>query len=366
MNANAAAIHHMRYALELARKGLYTTGSNPRVGCLLVNADNQIVGEGWHKQDGDLHAEAMALAQAGVASRGAHAYVTLEPCCHQGKQPPCSQALIDAGVSSITIAAGDPNPQVAGEGIRRLQQAGIKVTQGLLAAESLALNPGFHQRMQTGIPWIRLKIAISLDGKIAAADGSSQWITDEQARTDAMHWRARAQAIVTGRSTVEHDAPRLTARGIQQPVHQPHPIILDSQLRLTPSIPLLCQPATLVSCKKADSNRYHPHLQHLHCPTKERAIHLPTLVQWLGQQGYNEVHLEAGAQLSGAFLQQQLVHELLIYQAPTLLGNKGLDAFAMSIERITDQCKLTLIEQRPIGRDWRLRFTTASINRFNQ
>ena len=356
MKTDAIAVHHMRRALELAHKGLYTTGSNPRVGCLLVNADNQIVGEGWHKQDGDLHAEAMALSQAGTASRGTHAYVTLEPCCHQGKQPACSQALIDAGVCRVTIAAGDPNPQVAGDGIRQLQQAGIKVAQGLLAAESIALNPGFHQRMLIGMPWVRLKIAMSLDGKIAAADGSSQWITSEQARADTMHWRARAQAIVTGRGTVEHDSPQLTARGIQQPIDQPQPIILDSQLRLAPDIPLLCRSATLVSCKKADSNRYHPQLQHLQCSTNERSIDLPTLVKWLSQQGYNEVHLEAGAQLSGSFLEQQLVNELLVYQAPTLLGNKGLDAFVMSSERLSEQYRLQLIEQRRIGKDWRLRF----------
>lgn len=352
---NTDNISYMRRALQLAQQGLYTTRSNPRVGCVIVR-DGEVIGEGWHKNDGEQHAETIALAQAGATSAGATAVVTLEPCCHTGKQPPCTNALIDAGIKQVIIATQDPNPQVAGQGIEQLKKAGIKVESGLLAEESQALNPGFHKRMTTGHPWIRLKIALSLDGKIAAADGSSQWITGQQARADTMHWRARAQAIITTRATVASDNPRMTARGLHQAVQQPQPIILDSQLRLPTDTAILQQESTLVSCRAANPSKYHSLVQHVVCAGKDQRIDLKQLQQWLADQQYNEVHIEAGAQLSGAVLQQGLVDELLIYQAPLLLGHSGISAFQLPIASISDQFPLQLIEQRAIGDDWRFRY----------
>ena len=348
-------ITYMRRALELAKQGLYTTGSNPRVGCVIVH-NGKVVGEGWHQRDGEKHAEAIALSQASEASAGATALVTLEPCCHTGKQPPCTKAIIDAGIAKVIVAAKDPNPRVAGKGIQQLEKAGITVESGLLAEESQALNIGFHKRMTTGYPWLRLKIALSLDGKIAAADGSSQWITGSQARADTMHWRARAQAIITARGTVAADNPRMTARNLEQDVQQPHPIILDSRLRLPTDASVLQKEATLISCLTADEKKYHPLVKHVTCTEKDGHVDLKQLHKWLATREYNEVHVEAGAQLSGALLQQGLVDELLVYQAPVLLGHKGISAFVLPINSINEKYSLQLIEQLKVGNDHRFRY----------
>src|SRR5690606_31605931 len=227
----------MNRALELAERGLYTTTPNPRVGCVIVR-DGAVVGEGWHERAGEAHAEIVALRAAGDAARGAHVYVTLEPCCHHGRTPPCTEALVAAGVARVVAAMQDPNPLVAGAGLARLRAAGIATEHGMLAEKARELNIGFVSRMQRGRPWLRLKVAATLDGRTAAANGASQWITGAEARADGHAWRARACAVMTGIGTVEADDPRLTVREVKTP-RQPLRIVLDSRLRIAPQASVL-------------------------------------------------------------------------------------------------------------------------------
>jgi diaminohydroxyphosphoribosylaminopyrimidine deaminase / 5-amino-6-(5-phosphoribosylamino)uracil reductase len=348
---------HMSHALQLAERGLYSTDPNPRVGCVLVN-DGTVVGTGWHEVAGGPHAEIHALHNAGTNARGATAYVTLEPCCHHGKTPPCTDALIAAGVARVVAAMTDPNPKVGGQGLQQLRDAGIAVDSGLLESQALALNPGFVQRMRRGRPWVRCKSALSLDGKTALANGQSQWITGDAARLDVQRWRARSSAIVTGIGTVLADDPSLTVRidtGMN-PVRQPLRVVLDRQLRIAPHAKLLAQPGnSLIFTTVAD-------VQRVAALQRERVqvVTLPELgldavLARLAQQQCNEVWIEAGATLSGALLSAGLVDELVLYVAPELLGDTARGLFQMpGLSALTDAVLLEYSDVRMVGKDMRI------------
>ena len=259
---NAADSQWMARALQLAERGLYTTSPNPRVGCLLVK-DGQVIGEGWHERAGEPHAEVHALRAAGKSAYGATAYVTLEPCSHHGRTPPCADALIAAGISRVVIAVQDPNPKVAGKGIAQLRAAGIQVECGLMETSARELNVGFFSRMTRGLPWVRSKIAASLDGRTGLANGTSQWITGEAARRDAQHWRARSCAVLTGIGTVLADDPQLNVRGgdAAAVVRQPLRVVLDSELRMAPAAKMMQGAGGLIYTVSTDTNKQ----SELHC-----------------------------------------------------------------------------------------------------
>ena len=374
MTFTAADYRHMARALQLAEQGLYTTEPNPRVGCVLVRGD-QVVGEGFHQRAGEGHAEVNALAQAGALAQGATAYVTLEPCSHQGKTPPCCDALMKAGIVRVVSAMQDPNPLVSGRGHHRLQQAGIDVSWGLLQQQAEALNPGFISRMTRKRPYVRVKQAISLDGRTAMASGESQWITGPQARSDVQRLRARSSAVLTGIGTVLFDNPSLTLRAEQlgsgfSPAQidaivkrQPLRVILDSGLKTPPNAAILDQPGeTLIFYRSANPERV------AHLSIKATLVQLADLeplavLHWLAQEREcNELLIEAGATLSGAFIEAQLVDELVIYQAPTLLGSNARAAFALPLEKMAQQYRLTLTDQRRLGNDQRLNFLFSQGN----
>ena len=352
---------YMARALALARRGLYTTDPNPRVGCVLVKSD-RIVGEGWHRQAGGPHAEIVALQAAGTEARGATAYVSLEPCSHHGRTPPCSAALIQAGVSRVVAAMQDPNPQVAGSGLRQLREAGIATDCGLLAAAAEALNPGFCQRMRTGRPLLRSKLAMSLDGRTAMASGESRWITGPEARCDVHRWRARSSAIMTGIDTVLADDPALNAR-LDTPdleVMQPVRVILDSQLRFPATARLGALPgrSVILTVRQVGilSSRSGPEIVTLPANAEGR-LDLRAVIGWLGEQQFNEVLVEAGATLNGALLRDNCVDEWLIYLAPVVLGDGGRGLFHLpGLSRMADRYELRLRETRQVGRDVRLCF----------
>jgi diaminohydroxyphosphoribosylaminopyrimidine deaminase/5-amino-6-(5-phosphoribosylamino)uracil reductase len=320
---------HMQRALALAARGLYTTTPNPRVGCVIVSVRGEVVGEGWHVRAGESHAEVMALRAAGEDAQGATAYVTLEPCSHFGRTPPCADALVRAGVSRVIVAMQDPNPQVSGRGLQRLRDAGVDVRCGLLADAARELNIGFVSRMERQRPWMRLKIATSLDGFSALPDGTSQWITGELARADGHAWRARACAILTGIGTVRDDNPRLDVRHLETP-RQPLKVVVDSRLQLDPRARLLNGAPVLVACAVQDPEREQGlrdrGAEILHLPGPRGKVDLPALVRALAERGLNEVHVEAGYKLNGSLLQAGLIDELLLYLAPSALG-AGLPAF---------------------------------------
>ena len=342
----------MARALQLAAHGLYTTGVNPRVGCVLVK-DDQVIGEGWHERAGEAHAEVMAIraAQAaGHSTQGATAYVTLEPCAHHGKTPPCAEALINAGVSRVVGAMEDPNPLVAGKGFALLQAAGIAVAAPLMAAEAAALNIGFVKRMRAGMPWVRLKMAGSLDGRSALANGQSQWITSPEARADGHRFRARAQAIITGVGTLIADDPLLTVRGVPAPIGQSGlpvslasalRVVVDSHLRLSATAKIL-QGDCLVATASTDVSKtavlQAAGAEVVCLPDANGRVDLKALLNDLAQRGVNEVHVEAGPRLSGAFLKAGLVDELLLYMAPTILGSDARGWF--------DDLALTCLDQK--------------------
>ena len=347
----------MARALQLAARGLWTTSPNPRVGCVIAQ-QGQVVGEGWHERAGEPHAEVHALRQAGAAARGATAYVSLEPCSHHGRTPPCAEALIAAGVARVIAAMPDPNPQVAGRGLARLQVAGVHVASGLLAAEAEELNIGFVSRMRRGRPWLRVKMAASLDGKTALLNGASQWITGPAARADGHRWRARACAILTGSGTVLADDPSLTVRAVDTE-RQPLRVVLDARLETPPSAKLLRGGALLVAAQ-ADAVRAERlraaggEIQQL--PGDPGRVDLPALLQALAARGCNEVHVEAGAGLNGALLQAGLVDEVLIYLAPTLLGDQALGLCRLpELSELAGQRRLDVIDLRKIGPDIFLR-----------
>jgi len=353
----------MALALQRAARGLYTTDPNPRVGCVLVR-DGQVVGEGWHERAGEAHAEINALRQAGDQAKGATAYVTLEPCCHHGRTPPCSKALIEAGVSRVVAAMQDPNPQVSGNGLAELQAAGVMTASGLLAAEAEKLNPGFVMRMRHGRPWVRCKLAMSLDGRTAMASGESRWITGDAARRDVHRLRARSSAIMTGLGTVLADDPALTVRLEADgavPYHQPLRVILDSQLRIPPSARLFEQPGeSLILTGNTDARREallgRPGISIKTLPLDaDGRLDLRKALGYLGGTGNNEVHLEAGAILSGAMLATGLVDELIVYMAPHLMGDAARGLFTLpGLERMSQRIALAIQDVRAVGEDLRI------------
>jgi diaminohydroxyphosphoribosylaminopyrimidine deaminase/5-amino-6-(5-phosphoribosylamino)uracil reductase len=355
---------YMARALRLAECGLLTTAPNPRVGCVLVNAGT-VVGEGWHARAGEPHAEINALQQAGSKSAGATAYVTLEPCCHQGRTPPCTDALIAASVARVVAAMEDPNPAVAGKGLAALQAAGIDAAAGLLSDVAQQLNPGFVMRMRQGRPWVRCKLAMSLDGRTAMASGESRWITGEAARRDVHALRARSDAIMTGIGTVQADDPSLTVRldGMDDDFTQPVRVILDSQLRTPPDAKLLDLPGDTLIVSGADDAGNDARLTRSNVsvvilPLQAGRLDLPAVLQYLGTRQINEVHLEAGATLCGALLQAGLVDELVIYMAAHLMGDTARGLFALpGLEQMAQRIKLSINDIRAVGDDWRISAT---------
>ena len=359
MTMSAADARFMARALQLARRGMYTTDPNPRVGCVIVK-DGRIIAEGWHERAGQPHAEINALNQIGPQhARRAGVYLTLEPCCHYGRTPPCTDALVKAGVGRVVAAMHDPNPQVAGKGLQELERHGILVDVGLMEQEAEALNPGFVSRMKRGRPYVRVKLAASLDGRTALANGESKWITGEAARADVQKWRARSSAILTGVSTVLSDDPALNVRSLNTG-RQPLRVVLDSRLRMPPGARILCGDGkTLVVTAREDVKladglkRAGADVAYL--PTPQKTIDLVSLMKHLAWLEVNEVLVEAGATLCGALLHANLVDELLLYYAPHLMGHHERGMFALPpLTRMAERTEVEIQDVRAIGPDWRV------------
>ena len=353
--------HYMARALQLARLGLFTTDPNPRVGCVIVK-DGRIIGEGWHKWAGQAHAEVEALRNATESPEGATAYVSLEPCSHHGKTPPCCDALIKAGISRVIAATQDPNPQVAGKGLERLRQAGIDVVAGVLEADAKDLNRGFISRMTRQRPFVRSKLAMSLDGRTAMASGESQWITSPEARAEVHKLRAESSAILTGINTVIKDNPALTAR-IDQEVKQPIRVVLDSGLNMPADANMAKLPgSTLVlTCTenqaKAELLRQSG-IEVKQLPEKDGSLYLPAVMTYLAQHQVNEVLVEAGSLLNGALLMQNLVDEWIVYLAPKILGDQGRGLFSLpGLSNLSDCKEMKIKDVRQIGGDLRVILT---------
>jgi len=357
----------MARALQLARRGLNTTTPNPRVGCLIVR-DGRVIGEGWHERAGEPHAEVQALANCTEDAAGSTCYVTLEPCSHHGRTPPCSEALINARLGRVIVAMQDPNPAVAGSGLAQLSAAGITTTSGLLETEARQLNAGFCKRMQTGLPRVRSKIAASLDGRTALANGDSRWITGEPARADVHRLRAQSCAILTGIGTVLADAPRLTARlQDSDTTRQPLRVIMDSQLRLPPDAGLLQQPGRTIvmAAASADPARHEALAQAGAEVVLLKGGDADTrLREALGvlahEYGVNELMVEAGPVLNGSLLRLGLVDELIVYMAPVILGHHA--KAMLDLPELTDMAQrraLALTESRRVGADLRLTYYPA-------
>jgi len=350
---------YMRRALELAARGLYTTDPNPRVGCVLVRAE-RVVGEGWHERAGEAHAEVNALRAAGDAAAGATAYVTLEPCAHTGRTPPCTQALIGARVGRVVYAIGDPNPLVSGAGAAALRAAGINVHGEVLAQEARALNPGFFKRMHTGLPWVRVKLAASLDGRTALAGGASRWVTAAAARQDAQRFRARSSVVLSGSGTVLADDPALNVR-IDGATRQPLRVLLDSELRVPPTArmfdregPALVFTASMDAARRAELARRGVLVESV-ARAAGGGLALESVLRRLGEREANEVWVEAGARLAGALLQARLVDELIVYLAPSLLGPTARPLAELpEIMQLEQRLRLEFTECKPIGPDLRL------------
>jgi diaminohydroxyphosphoribosylaminopyrimidine deaminase/5-amino-6-(5-phosphoribosylamino)uracil reductase len=390
----------MARALELAERGLETTHPNPRVGCILAQGE-EIVGEGWHERAGEPHAEVNALRAAGPRAAGATAYVTLEPCSHHGRTPPCVDALIAARVARVIFALEDPNPRVSGQGAEALRRAGVLVESGLLAAEAAELNPGFLKRMRTGRPWVRVKLAMSLDGRTALANGASQWITGAAAREDVQHWRARSSAILTGIGTVLADDPRLDVRLPGPPSGRPRPqplrVVLDARLHTPPSARMLTTGGVVLIMTATSHGSNGVELAARRAQLVERGaaieeaaasepgataaagstcavgargagadgaggaagatrLSLPDVLDRLGRREINELWIEAGPRLAGAMLAQALVDELILYIAPKLLGPQARPLVEMGeLQSLQDAPGFIVVDSRQIGEDVRLR-----------
>lgn len=367
----------MARAVQLAARGLYTTEPNPRVGCVLAKGD-QIVGEGWHVRAGEGHAEVNALAQAGAAAQGATAYVTLEPCSHVGKTPPCADALVQAGVSRVVAAMQDPNPQVAGQGLARLRAVGITVECGLLEAEARALNPGFIQRMQKNLPWVRLKLAMSMDGRTAMASGESQWITGPEARADVQRLRARSGAVVSGADSVLLDDSALTVRASElgldpelseaAAARQPLRVLVDGRLRVPLDRRLFREAGpVLVVCAEPQppqSAYLKQQVELLSLPGTGGKVDLQLLLRELATRGCNEVLVESGAALAGAFWRAGLVDELIVYMAPRLLGSRARPLLELPFDDMAQAMDVEITDMRAIGRDWRI--TARRVSSFQE
>ena len=354
----------MARALRLAEQGLTTTTPNPRVGCVITN-NQKIVGEGAHLKAGEPHAEVFALRQAGSAANGADIYVTLEPCSHTGKTPPCVDAVIAARPKRVIVAMQDPNPLVAGRGIAAMRKAGIEVLVGVMEKEANVLNIGFVSRMMHGLPYVRSKVAASLDGKTALNNGKSQWITSEPARQDVQHWRAQSCAIVTGIGTVLADNPSMTVR-LPNTSRQPLKVIVDSHLK-TPADANILQHGSVLIAYASDPSHRAKTLQAagvelLPLANQNGRVHLKALLESLAQRGVNEVLLEAGQGLNGAFLQENLIDELLLYYAPKLMGTDAQGMFAVpAFTQMQQAVQLNILDIRQVGLDIRLRASPLKI-----
>ncbi|WP_124552830.1 bifunctional diaminohydroxyphosphoribosylaminopyrimidine deaminase/5-amino-6-(5-phosphoribosylamino)uracil reductase RibD [Methylophilus methylotrophus] len=357
MSQSTQDIEWMTRALRLAARGLYTTTPNPRVGCVIVK-HGQVVGEGAHLKAGEPHAEVHALQAAGDLARDATAYVTLEPCSHFGRTPPCADALVKAGVNRVVVAMQDPNPLVSGKGIERLRAQNIAVTVGVCEAQARALNPGFILRMTQQRPYVRLKVAASLDGRTALLNGVSQWITSADARKDVHHWRAQSCAIVTGIGSILKDDSALTVRDVQTS-RQPLRVIVDSKLRIPLNAKVLQGGHALVAYAQGDAAKLEllqvMGVRTLHVANAQGLVDLAALMQTLAALPCNEVLIEAGATLNGAFLQTGLADELLLYYAPKLMGSTARGMFALpEMARMADAHPLHILDIRQFGQDIRV------------
>ena len=369
MTADAQAVldqRSMTRALELARKGVYSTHPNPRVGCVIVVA-GQVVGEGWHARAGEPHAEVHALRQAGAKARGATAYVTLEPCSHHGRTPPCAEALVQAGVARVVAAMQDPNPQVAGRGLARLQEAGIEVVCGVLESQARELNVGFIKRMQYGLPYVRVKLAMSLDGRTAMASGESQWITGPAARAAVQRLRARASVVLTGADTVLVDGARLTVRpdelGLNAELtalamtRPPLRVLVDGRLRVPLNAPFYQAGKALVAtCAAAGARQLFLDDGHelLAVSGSNGHVDLRKLLLELAARGVNEVLVEAGPRLAGAFARQGLVDEYQLFVAAKFLGSSARPLLDWPLAKMAEAQELQIVEMRAVGDDWRI------------
>jgi diaminohydroxyphosphoribosylaminopyrimidine deaminase/5-amino-6-(5-phosphoribosylamino)uracil reductase len=363
MAAFSALDHaHMAQALRLAERGLFTTQPNPRVGCVIAHGA-ETVGEGWHQRAGEPHAEVFALRAAGERARGATAYVTLEPCAHHGRTPPCADALIAAGVARVVVAAEDPFPQVAGRGIGKLRAAGIVVDVGLMREAARELNIGFFSRIERARPWVRLKLAMSLDGRTALANGESKWITGEAARADVQRWRARSSAILSGSGTVLADNPQLTVRLTGEAFTPPLRVVLDRHL-CTPAGSHVLDghaPTLLLHgpAAKAADNRF-DHVERVAVAERDGGLDLHAVLTLLAERGCSELHVEAGAKLCGALFAAGFVDELLLYIAPLMLGDSARPLMHLpSLGDMAERWSLRTIDQRQLGHDWRLQLRTG-------
>jgi diaminohydroxyphosphoribosylaminopyrimidine deaminase/5-amino-6-(5-phosphoribosylamino)uracil reductase len=361
MSQQQIDVDFMHMALELASRATRATSPNPKVGCVIVK-EGVVLGRGWTQPVGQAHAEVMALRDAasqGHDVSGATAYVTLEPCSHYGRTPPCANALIEARIARVVAAIQDPFPEVAGRGLKMLQDAGIEVECGVLEKEAREMNNGFLKRMETGKPWVRLKVAASLDGRTALPNGHSQWITAEEARQDGHLWRARADAILTGIGTVEADDPLMNVRGVSVE-KQPRKIVLDSHLRISPLANILKEDGALIVCAHEYSSEdkkaalQQAGVEIICLPNENGQVDLPALLLECGRRQINELHVEAGAQLNGALIASNCVDELLIYLAPKLLGD-GAGLFALpELHNVNEARKVVFHEVTQIGESLRI------------
>ena len=365
--ASASDHQYMSRALQLARKGLYTTRPNPSVGCVIVQGD-EIVGEGYHQRAGEPHAEVHALAMAGERAKGATAYVTLEPCSHYGRTPPCAEALIKAGVIRVVAAMEDPNPQVSGQGMKTLAYEGIETLSGVMEDEARELNPGFIKRMQAGRPYVRAKLAMSLDGRTAMASGESQWITGPQARSEVQRLRARSSAIITGVESILHDNSALTLRekelnlpeATELVQKQPLRVVLDSSLRTPVNARVITEPGNvMIFCSvQADKKRRRAleeaGAEVLMLDSHDGRINLEQMLEILVTKDCNDVLLETGATLAGAMMEQGLVDELVVFMAPVLMGSHARPLLEMPFASMSEKLNLTITDIRAIGSDWKI------------
>jgi diaminohydroxyphosphoribosylaminopyrimidine deaminase/5-amino-6-(5-phosphoribosylamino)uracil reductase len=359
-NSGFSAIDHvhMAHALRLAERGLYTTQPNPRVGCVLAHGEEGI-GEGWHQRAGEPHAEVFALRAAGERARGATAYVTLEPCAHFGKTPPCADALIAAGIARVVVASEDPFHKVDGRGMQKLRASGIAVQTGLMRDAARELNRGFFSRVERKRPWVRVKLAMSLDGRTALADGQSKWITSDAARADVQHWRARSSAILTGSGTVLADDPQLTVRlGHEILFKPPHRVVLDRGLRTTAGAHVLDgSVSTLIfhGEEASPSDDRFARAELAVAPPSDGPLDLGMVLTTLAERSINELQVEAGPTLCGALFAVGYVDELLLYVAPVMLGSTARGLLNLpALTSIDAARRLHVIDQRQIGADWRL------------
>lgn len=356
----------MARALELAEQGLYSTDPNPRVGCVIARGE-QVLGEGWHVRAGEPHAEVHALRQAGAAARGATAYVTLEPCSHHGRTPPCADALLAAGVGRVVAAMQDPNPQVAGQGLARLAAAGVAVRAGVLEAQARALNPGFVKRMEHGLPFVRVKLAMSLDGRTAMASGESQWITGPDARRAVQRLRARSSVVLSGADTVLTDAARLTVRpgelGLPEPMatlaagRSPLRVLVDGRLRVPTTAVFFAAGPSLVVCAQppADPQGYEAvAADTLLLPGANGQVDLLRLLRELARRGANEVLVEAGPRLAGAFAQAGLVDEYRLFVAGLFMGSSARPLLDWPLATMAEAPALKIVQMRAVGDDWQV------------